>query len=155
MTPEELAAIRARLESRPSPDIWRPIGGGNPYHQCVMCGATNVHVDHENHACEDDQEGQDIAGLLAEVDSLNGECDEWEIEWNKQADMIEKQAIEIVTLKQQLSIVANIAESRGSTQAAAIQREWTMCIDGGPHRFPNPWFGTVPPNCELCGRRSG
>ena len=71
MTPEQLAAIKTRLEARTVPDLMEPIGGGNPYYHCVVCGITNVEITSRGHDCERDHDGEDIERLLAEVERLN------------------------------------------------------------------------------------
>ncbi len=43
-------------------------------------------------------------------------------------------------------------------QTVSIPSIWTTdgtdtCIGGGPHDYPTPWFGTIPPNCRKCGKQ--
>lgn len=29
-----------------------------------------------------------------------------------------------------------------------------VCIDGGPHDYPNPWFSVTPAYCKKCGKQA-
>ena len=29
-----------------------------------------------------------------------------------------------------------------------------LCVDGGVHDYPNPWYGITPPHCKKCGKKA-
>lgn len=40
------------------------------------------------------------------------------------------------------------------TQSDCIIATSDVCIDGNLHNYPSAWFGTVPPNCQKCGKQA-
>ena len=64
---------------------------------------------------------------------------------------LEQALLKIIELQQQIIDMKQLS-IHPPVMNPFIYQAPNLCSDNGFHSYPNPWNGTIPPNCQKCGK---